>query len=164
MKRFKYLGIWIVAVFILGFFCSEIYSGFASLRAEQPFSLSADEIKSPGDWISEKDVIIKGSYVIIKAKNATWAKFADTNSMDPVLDANANSIEIKPKSAEQLHIGDIISYRSNFINGYVVHRIVDIKQDEKGIYFATKGDNSWSIDPQKVRFSDIKGVVIGVLY
>ena len=42
--------------------------------------------------------------------------------------------------------------------------IVDIKEDPDGVYFVTKGDNNNAVDPQKVRFSQIKGVVVAVLY
>ena len=36
--------------------------------------------------------------------------------------------------------------------------------DEKGLYFRTKGDNLDYIDPEKIRFGQIKRVVVGILY
>lgn len=45
-----------------------------------------------------------------------------------------------------------------------VHRVVDIGNDNTGIYFTTKGDNYYKEDPDKVRFSQIEGIVVGILY
>lgn len=137
---------------------------------QRPFSFdgvrsySSDEMLSPGDWIKESNVMITDDKVIIDIPNATWARFTDTNSMDPVIDIGANSIEIRPPSKESLKVGDIISYSSEYIDGLVIHRIVDIKEDQKGTYFITRGDNNNVNDPQRVRFDQIKGVVIGILY
>ena len=82
--------------------------------------------------------------------------------MDPVLDASANSLEIDPE-IDKLAIGDIVSYRSNELNGLIIHRIVDINEDSAGRYYILKGDNNNAVDPEKVRFEQIQGVVIGVL-
>ena len=84
--------------------------------------------------------------------------------MDPIIDKNTNTIEIIPNNPEQLQTGDIISYKSSIYNIIVIHRIVDIKEDADGIYFITKGDNNPIADKEKVRFEQIKGVVVGVIY
>jgi len=154
----------LVAVFICGWAFSSVFSTVTNLDKVQPFSIASNELKSPGDWVKEDDISIKEKYVIVKLANATWSKFTDTNSMDPVIDEFSNSIEIKPTSPEQLKIGDIISYKSTFMPGFLIHRIVDIRTDEKGLYYVVKGDNTNYADAEKVRFEQIKGVVVGVLY
>jgi hypothetical protein len=45
-----------------------------------------------------------------------------------------------------------------------VHRVVGIENDENGIYFVTKGDNYYKEDPYKVRFSQVDGIIVGILY
>ena len=45
-----------------------------------------------------------------------------------------------------------------------VHRVIKIGNDKDGIYFTTKGDNFWQEDPDKVRFSQVEGIVVGILY
>jgi signal peptidase I len=97
-------------------------------------------------------------------KDAVWSNFADTNSMDPFLDANSNGIEIKPDSADQIQVGDIISYKSEYANGIIIHRVIEKGSDEQGTYFKVKGDNNSLKDPGKIRFSQIEGVLIGILY
>ncbi len=45
----------------------------------------------------------------------------------------------------------------------IIHRVVEIGEDEQGTYFITKGDNNFFSDG-KVRFGQIKYVTIGVIY
>ena len=97
-------------------------------------------------------------------EGAAIARFANTNSMDPILDENSNGIEIVPQSPSEINIGDIIVYNKNEIDENVIHRVVAKGSDESGIYFLVRGDNNEKIDPVKVRFYDIKYVLIGVLY
>ena len=161
----RYPSYWIVFVLILaiGFFvsnASSVYSDF-----EIPISDVGDnEVLSPSDWIAEEQVKITSEEIRIRVGNVSWAKFTDTNSMDPVIDDGMNSLEIKPLSADKIKVGDIISYHARFTDGIVVHRVVGVKEDEKGLYYVCKGDNNDAIDPQKVRFSEINGVVIGILF
>ena len=82
--------------------------------------------------------------------------------MIPVLSEKANGIEIIPQFPEQIHSGDIITYEDSAGN-YIVHRVIKTGQDEQGIYFVTKGDNSATNDG-KVRFSQIKYLTIAIIY
>ena len=157
-------GIIIIIIFLLGWLSADVYSIYSDINKEQPFSISSNELKSPSDWIKESEIELSKNQVIINIDNATWVQFTDTNSMDPVIDIGSNAIEIKPSSPDVLKIGDIISYDSNRIKGNIIHRIISIEEDENGIYFITKGDNNQRIDPEKIRFDQIKGVVVGILY
>lgn len=163
MGVYKYIILGIL-VFILGWFSADMYKIISNLNVEKPLSVSGYEFSSPGDWVKESQIKIYSDYVLIKIKNATWGSFADTNSMDPLLDANANSIELKPQSEKELKVGDIIAYKADFVDGVIIHRIVKIDSDEKGWYVVVKGDNNPHPDPQKVRFDQIKGVLVGVIY
>jgi signal peptidase I len=61
-------------------------------------------------------------------------------------------------------VGDIISFWSATIETTVIHRIVEVGKDNQGVYFVTKGDNNLYKDPEKVRFEQVKGVVVGIIY
>ena len=52
--------------------------------------------------------------------------------MDPLLDEEANGLEITPQNQEDLQVGDVIAYETNI--GIIVHRIIDINEDEQGWY------------------------------
>lgn len=162
IRRF-YLFMLIFVIFLLGWNTNNLYNSITDEIKVKPFSLTSNELKSPGDWIKEDSIHIKKDGISFDIENPTWAKFTDTNSMDPVIDINSNSIEIHPRE-EDLSIGDVISYKPNFTTGTVIHRIVDIKEDSEGKYFIVKGDNNNAADPEKVRYDQIKGVVVAIIY
>jgi hypothetical protein len=97
-------------------------------------------------------------------ENVQWASFTDTNSMDPVFDAGSNALEIVPKSSEDVHEGDIVSYKSTLIDGAIIHRVIETGEDEDGWYARMQGDNLDQEDPEKVRFDQIQRVVVAIIY
>lgn len=177
----KILPLVLIIVFVFGWFCSSAYSTVLSTvsiigssgeadvhSAETPginrYFFNNKEIDSPGDWISQEQIKMSPDKVTIFIDNPQWAIFTDTNSMDPVLDAGAHAIEIIPESENQLIKGDIISYNSEYSEGTIIHRIVDIGEDKEGWYCKVKGDNNAFEDPGKVRFSQIQRVLVAIIY
>jgi len=126
--------------------------------------LYGEEKESPADRIKDEDVNVFYNSVRIDIKNAKWRKYIDSNSMDPLIDEGTTTIEIKPKYASEIKVGDIIAYDVEEYDYAFVHRVVEIGEDKEGIYFITKGDNYYKEDPGKLRFSDIEGIVVGILY
>ncbi|MBU0535853.1 MAG: signal peptidase I [Nanoarchaeota archaeon] len=164
---------WIAAMFtmlFLGIFIGmNAYSIFTGSGIEKPLSLGmfssrSAELDSPSDHISEDNIHVFSDKVVIDIKDASWASFTDTNSMDPFIDSGANSIEVRPSSAEDIQIGDVISFRTALADGLIIHRVVAAGADDSGAYFITKGDNNDLADPGARRFEDITGVVVGVIY
>jgi signal peptidase I len=84
--------------------------------------------------------------------------------MEPLISDKAHGIELKPKSPSELKVGDVILYKSDFTTGLVIHRIIETGYDENGWYSIVKGDNNAEQDPGKVRFDQINGVLIGIIY
>jgi len=126
------------------------------------FFLGDNERNSPKDRIKEDQIHVYNNRVIIEIDNPTWSKFVDTNSMDPMFDYGANGIEVTPQTPNDIKIGDVISYE--YKESIIAHRVVDIKEDDIGIYFITKGDNNVIKDPFKVRFEQVRGVLVGLIY
>jgi len=141
-----------------------IYS--SNQNIEQPYALvsSAEERPSPSNWIKEDQIKVYKDRIIIEIPNAEWAKFTDTNSMDPVLDETTNAIEIIPKSYLDIKEGDIISYSIPNVQGVIIHRVLETGFDKDGWYAITKGDNVETKDPYKIRFENIKRVVVAIIY
>lgn len=123
---------------------------------------SALERISPQDRISEDDIEVYPDRVVINLEGAQWARFADTNSMDPIIDRGTNAIQIQPKSMDEIDVGDIISYRAG--DRTIIHRVVQKSVDEQGWYVLAKGDNNPAADPEKVRFEQISRVLVAVIY
>ncbi|MBI2669133.1 hypothetical protein HYX14_04795 [Candidatus Woesearchaeota archaeon] len=124
--------------------------------------LGGKEIYSPSDWVKEDQIKVYGDKVVMDIPGATWASFTDTNSMDPFIDETSNAIEIRPSHPDSIRPGDIISFRTSY--GTVIHRVQEAGKDEEGFFYIVKGDNNTAADPYKVRFDDVKGVVVAVVY
>lgn len=100
--------------------------------------------------------------VMINVDEVVPGIVADTNSMAPLLDADNIVLEVKPDSPEEISLGDIIIYEH--ANSRIIHRVVRISQDEDGWYAIAKGDNNPHVDPLRIRFDQIRGVVVGIIY
>lgn len=156
----------IIVIFALGFLSSNIYAEISMhSQPEQPLNDGrTDEKASPNDWIKENQILVYSNQVILDIKNAEWSTFTDTHSMEPVISSRANAIQIKPKTSDDILIGDIISYESEYTDGIIIHRVIDKGIDEKGVYFIAKGDNNPTPDPEKIRFNQIKRVLVAIIY
>ncbi len=71
---------------------------------------------------------------------------------------------VKPQRAEEVKEGDIIAYTSEEASGLVVHRVVKVGKDENSWFAVTKGDNAAVNDQAKVRFRQVRYIVVGILY
>ena len=118
---------------------------------------------SPSDWVHPEQIKVYKDKIVIDEQNVVWAEFTDTKSMDPVFDSTAHALEIVPKTAEQINIGDIISYNSPYSELPIIHRVTEVGNDGSW-YAVVKGDNNDTSDPGKVRFKDVNRVVIGIIY
>ena len=121
-------------------------------------------IPSPQSRIKVEDISVYDNEIVLKVKNPQWAIFTDTNSMDPVIDSNSKAIEVVPNSPEDIHVGDIVAYRSKYVDGVVAHRVIETGYDSSGWYARLKGDNNPNADPEKVRMSQVKGIVAAIIY
>lgn len=140
-----------------------VFPIYTSSNLEKPFMFNMGEEKpSPSNWIKEHQIKVYDDKIIIEIENAEWAKFTNTNSMDPVIDVGANAIEIVPKSYKDIRNGDIISYE--FSQDIIIHRVVETGFDSNGWYARTKGDNLEQVDPYKIRFENIQRIVVAIIY
>lgn len=129
-------------------------------------AVGARERASPADRFQLSDIHVTNSRVTIDSLPGhvfETAIFTDTNSMDPLIDDGAQAIQIVPLSHDEIKVGDVISYDSGRF-GIIIHRVIQIGNDEQGWYATVKGDNNPSPDPVKVRFPMIRRVLVGVLY
>ncbi len=156
LNRTAYLA---VSTFILGFVVAAILFGGDVRYA---FSLDSSAVDSPSDHIEVGDLHVFKDRAIIEKENLMWARILDTHSMEPVLNSNSISLEVLPGTSSEISVGDIISYSHD--SKVIIHRVISISEDSSGWYAITKGDNTKEADDYKVRFEQIKGVVVGVLY
>lgn len=116
----------------------------------------------PSDFLNKTMISADSEKVCIYVSNAKLSEYVDSSSMVPVLGKNSTGINLKPDSADEIHVGDIISFR-NFQGEIFVHRVIEKGVDLNGIYFITKGDNNL-FDDGKIYFKEIDSVLVGILY
>jgi len=149
-------------LFIAGFMiCSFLTSGYP---VRYPFSFNDNAVLSPSDSISIDDIELYEDKLVINQEGLMYAKIENTHSMEPVLNHVSTSIEQKPTTPDDLAVGDIISYRLEFSDKIIIHRIAAIGIDNEGWFAITKGDNNQEADSEKVRFNQIEGKVVGIIY
>jgi signal peptidase I len=157
----------ITLVFMLGFLTSNIY---ADINTENPSVLTTlndnrtDEVPSPSKWITEDKIGVYSQRVILDIDDPQWAMFTDTHSMEPVISSRSYAIEIVPESPDGINIGDIVSYKSKYSDGIIIHRVIDKSYDSEGVYFIMKGDNNPTQDPGRIRFEQVQRVVVAIIY
>lgn len=134
----------------------------SSPNLEIPYTPSSPDLMSPSDTIKQHQINVYDKRVVIDIE-AEWAKIANTKSMDPILDEGTFVLQIVPKSENEIHLGDIVTYVSP--SGLrIIHRVIGIEEDEEGKYYILKGDNNLKPDPYKVRFNMIDRKLVGILY
>ena len=125
------------------------------------FEQDNESMNAPYDFVSEDMILAYPDRIVLEIEDYTLNRYAPTGSMLPVLDAGTNGISIKPQSEDELHVGDIITFRQG--DDLIVHRIVEKGIDEDGYFFVTKGDNN-TITDGKIRFPEIDSVLVALIY
>lgn len=77
-----------------------------------------------------------------------------SRSMEPKLPVN-NIIVIKKIGADDIKVGDIISYKSGDI--IITHRVTKITYVGDNYFYETKGDNNKVVDKKLVAYSQVQG-------
>ncbi|MCC7574073.1 hypothetical protein KO361_00575 [Candidatus Woesearchaeota archaeon] len=144
---------------------SELINDIAHLNTEIPKQTADERNKpSPSNFFNTHQIRVYPDRVVLEAENIVWAGFEDTKSMLPIINKDSNALQIIPNCPEDIQLGDIVSYRSNYASGIIIHRVIHIDEDEQGIYFVLKGDNNPASDPGRIRCNQIDRKVIAILY
>lgn len=152
-------------VFLAGFITAGLLSFMPIASATNTPSGQSNDVLSPQDHINESQILVYDDKVVLDVKGVKWASIADTNSMDPFIDVEANVLQLVPESEGDIGLGDIISYTpTNSPQKRIIHRVVYIGDDDLGTYYVLKGDNNPVSDPGKIRFDQIDRVLIAVIY
>jgi len=145
----------IVAVFLVAISAALVFANNPS---------DTRDVSSPSDTVQNNQIKVTDEGILVTLPGAILVAYNDTNSMDPVMDAGANGIEIPVTEDTILEVGDIVSYNASWNKTLVSHRIIEIGEDNKGTYYLLKGDNNTVGDPGKVRLEDIKYKLIMIIY
>lgn len=86
-----------------------------------------------------------------------------SNSMAPVITDKSTVLERTPASAEEIKVNDIISFYEPSVDSVVLHLVTEVGTRDGAVYYKTKGVANAEEDPWEVPFSNVKGVLVGVL-
>ena len=155
----------VALIFALGWLSNSVFSEIRYSGLQAPLDiLNNSERLSSCDHINVNQIQVYDDFAVINISGLSLAKYEDTNSMDPLLDSEANGLEIVPRE-EDLNIGDVVAYRSKKLDGLIVHRIVNESVDENGNkYYVLKGDNNSKPDLEPVYFDQIEYLLIGIVW
>jgi len=159
-------AILLVIAFALGVVAADGFQYFKPHSKEQTasFSESCGSIIMPAGRVAKEDIHIYPDRACISLKEPSIASYTDTASMKPMLGSSAKGIEIQPNGPQDVHMGDIVSYRSEYAHGLVVHQVFNISYDENGWYAVMKGINNKEADPGRVRFNQINKILVMAIY
>ena len=82
-----------------------------------------------------------------------------TNSMEPKYNIG-DLIIIKQTPNDKIKVGDVINYISGNGKDTITHRVIQITEVDGQKYYKTKGDNNNSEDPELIKQSQVRGIII----
>lgn len=112
---------------------------------------------------SAADFLITNGGMLLKSEDLQLSSITDTSSMHPTISAGHTAILTTKFEPYSLQKGNIILYNSSYSNIDIMHRIIEVNSDNE-ICYKTQGDNNPSPDIECVTPSQIKGLVIGVIF
>ena len=144
---------------------TDFLKNIIELNTETPRQTTEERDKpSPANFFNTDQIKVYRDRVILEQENIVWAGFEDTKSMLPIINKNSNALQIIPNCPEDIQLGDIVSYRSHYADGIIIHRVIHIDEDSEGIYFVLKGDNNPTSDPGRIRCNQIDRKVVAIIY
>lgn len=107
-------------------------------------------------WTILGVVLVAVSFVLA-ASHYGWEFDAVLSaSMEPALGVGG-LIVIQPTEAQNIKIGDVISFRLPGIDTPICHRVIEIKEVDGELFFQTKGDANEEPDLYLVSVQDVTG-------
>ena len=88
--------------------------------------------------------------------------YVPTNSMEPTIHTG-DYIMFTRAGIDDVGVGDIVIYRSDKSNIFIVHRVMEINTDTNGKYLITKGDNNPTQDTERVYAGMVCGKFVTTL-
>jgi signal peptidase I len=84
-------------------------------------------------------VVLVVSFVMVAAQYGWEFDAVLSGSMEPAL-AVGGLVVIRPVDAQQMKIGDVISFKLPGIDTPICHRVIDVRESDGGRLFQTQGD------------------------
>lgn len=105
-------------------------------------------------------VLLAGAVALVPALVGASSRTVLSGSMEPALPVGSIVI-VRPEPATSIRPGDIITFADRAAVGHpvVTHRVVAVRDGQRGPVFTTQGDANNSPDPGLTAAADVQGVV-----
>ncbi len=133
-----------------------------SVQAQACLRQTSVKRAPPQVRLSLDDLHFDSDSVTIDVGEAMPGLIAPTGSMEPLLTQDTVVLEVQPRRVSDILPGDIIIYEREGVR--IIHRVIETGWDADGWYAVTQGDNNPRPDPGVVRFRQVKGLVVGIIY
>ena len=145
----------LLAISVIAFVSAVIIDQDHTEFLEKPVNNAIDSIiYRPGESRINKDKIqVYENAIVIEVYDA---QVNNKDIRDPLVNKDSNMIQIIPDLPQSIKEGDIITYEKE--DRIKTNRVEIVGQDQKGYYYLI------SEEQDKVRFIDIKSIIIGILY
>jgi signal peptidase I len=107
-------------------------------------------------WMVLASVICLLALTVILSRQGWEFDAVLSGSMEPVLGVGGLVI-IRPVDAQDVNVGDVISFKLPDINTPICHRIIEKSQTADGLVFKTKGDANEEADQNPVPAEAVNG-------
>ncbi len=145
-----------VALLIIGFSLSNV-----PLAAEQRVATTDIAVESTRR-IPFEAIKVYPDEVRIEYPGLRYARVT-SDSMAPLITHDSIVFEKIPTSADEIHVGDIISFYEPSIDKVVLHMVIGIAEQDGQQYFQTKGVANSDEDAWLVPFEHVKGIFVGTV-
>ena len=167
MKQLWTIGL-ILFNFALGIYAGAFFTYMYPTMHKQEQPLAEEVVQasiSPFDHIKEANIDVYRDRIIInlpdlEKRKVSWSTYADTKSMTPTFGKGCNGLEFIPQSTNDIHLGDLVAFKKD--ETLIIHRVIELGNDEQGWFTITKGDNNKN-DDGKIRFDDVRFVTFGII-
>ncbi|MBS3148428.1 signal peptidase I [Candidatus Woesearchaeota archaeon] len=146
-----------VVILLLGVLAGQ----FLPLEAGERLALSDLSVDSTSRIPFER-IKVYPTEVSIDVAGVHYAKVA-SNSMAPLITDTSTVLEKAPQNADEIQVGDVISFYEPSVDGIVLHLVIEKLESEGEVSFRTQGTANPEPDPWIVSYSNVKGVLVGVL-
>ncbi len=141
--------VFVLVFFLLGFSLN------VPLAAEER-TATTDSVVESTQRIPFDSIKVYPDEVQIEYPGLHYAR-VNSDSMAPWLTHDSVVFEKIPQSADEIHIGDVISFYEPSEDAVVLHSVIEIVEGN----FRTKGIANPEPDPWLVPFENVKGIMVG---
>ena len=130
-------------------------------------------------WLYGAALVVSLTGVVLSNAVPLWYRVhgerllvVTSGSMAPKI-APGDAVVIRPLSATELRVGQVVTFQAPMSDRYTTHRIVEIVQrslvknpgpdDDPQYFIRTQGDNNRTPDPDLTPIGSIRGIVIATL-